>query len=181
MIRELYYKIRKIPLTDKELTESTIKKIRENGGIVGDNVDIYASSFDLGEPYLIHIGSNVTIVATKILTHDASTKKFTGYTKAGYVHIGDNVFIGYGCIILPKTKIGNNVIIGAGTVVAHDIPDNSVVCGNPVRRICSFDEYIEKNKVDMIKYPVIDMLPREILNNEKNKRLLIDSGYGFIL
>ena len=41
-------------------------------------------------------------------------------------------------------KIGNNVIIGAGTIVTKDIPDNSVVVGNPGRVVSSCDAYIEK-------------------------------------
>ena len=36
-------------------------------------------------------------------------------------------------------KIGNNVIIGAGTVVTKDIPDNSVVVGNPCKIVGSYD------------------------------------------
>ena len=46
--------------------------------------------------------------------------------------IGDNVRIGSNATILP-VKIGNNVIIGAGAVVTKDIPDNSIVKGNPAK------------------------------------------------
>ena len=45
--------------------------------------------------------------------------------------IGNNVFVGSGSIILPGVTIGNNVIVGAGSVVRTDIPDDSVVTGNP--------------------------------------------------
>ena len=34
-----------------------------------------------------------------------------GYTKAGHITIGNNVFIGAGAVILPNTTIGNNVIV----------------------------------------------------------------------
>lgn len=61
--------------TDEEIAERIISKIREGGGSVGDNVDIIASSIDMGEPYLLKIGNNVTITGVKILTHDASLKK----------------------------------------------------------------------------------------------------------
>lgn len=46
--------------------------------------------------------------------------------------IGNNVRIGSNATILP-VKIGNNVIIGAGSVVTKDIPDNSIVLGNPAK------------------------------------------------
>ena len=37
--------------------------------------------------------------------------------------------------MLGPVRIGNNVTIGAGSVVTKDIPDNSVVAGNPARII----------------------------------------------
>ena len=49
-------------------------------------------------------------------------------------------------LIEEKTKIGNKVIIGAGSIVTKDIPDNSVYAGNTARYICSYDEYMDKNK-----------------------------------
>jgi maltose O-acetyltransferase len=55
------------------------------------------------------------------------------YGKA--VHIGDNVWLGGGAIINPGVKIGNNVVVASGAVVTKDIPDNSVVGGNPARII----------------------------------------------
>ena len=58
----------------------------------------------------------------------------------------NNVFIGSGTRILYNTRIGNNVIIGSDSLVTKDIPDNSVYAGVPARRICSFEEYVEKHK-----------------------------------
>ena len=51
------------------------------------------------------------------------------------VHIGDNVWIGTGVIILPGVHIGKNSVIGAGSVVTRDVPDNVVAFGNPCRVI----------------------------------------------
>ena len=133
----------------------------------------------MGEPYLISIGNNVTITGVKILTHDASLKKTIGYSKTGKVHIGNDVFIGWGSIILPNTTIGNRVVIGAGTVVAKDIPDNSVVIGNPCRVLCTYDEYVEKNRFAMQEKPVIDLFPEQIDGEDKKK--LIEFGSGYIL
>lgn len=153
------------------------------GGRVGENVDIISSSIDLWEPYLISIGDNVTLTTMRLLTHDASTKKSLGYTKIGRVTIGSNVFVGAGCIILPDTTIGNNVIVGSGSVVAGEIPDNSVACGAPCRVMCSYDDYIEKMKLKMSRYPVLDLRPQELLSEEyaKERTMLIEAGYGFVL
>lgn len=49
--------------------------------------------------------------------------------------IGDNVVIGCHSVVLGGIRIGNNVIIGAGSVVVKDIPDNSIVAGNPAKII----------------------------------------------
>ena len=48
--------------------------------------------------------------------------------------VGDNVWIGSNATIMPVT-IGDNSIIGAGAVVTKDVPENSVVVGNPAKII----------------------------------------------
>lgn len=131
-----------------------VQLYKKKGVIIGDNTEIYNTSIDAIRPFLVTIGSNVLITGSRILTHDASTKKFLGYTKLGKVSIGDNVFIGIGCIILPGVTIGNNVIIGAGTVVSKDIPDNCVAVGNPMRVVGTLEENINKNKNLLLTNPV---------------------------
>lgn len=49
------------------------------------------------------------------------------------VVIGNDVWIGMNVTILPSVKIGNGAIIGAGSVITKDVPDYSVVVGNPAR------------------------------------------------
>ncbi|MDV5169161.1 acyltransferase [Photobacterium rosenbergii] len=47
------------------------------------------------------------------------------------VTIGNDVWIGYGCIVLPGVSIGDDAVIGAGSVVTKDIPANCMAAGNP--------------------------------------------------
>ncbi len=54
--------------------------------------------------------------------------------------IGDNVYIAANATVIGGVHIGNNVIVGAGSVVVKDIPDNSVVVGNPARVVRSIKE-----------------------------------------
>ncbi len=49
--------------------------------------------------------------------------------------IGDNVTVCVGAIIVGGVTIGNDVTVGAGAVVVKDVPDNSLVVGNPMRII----------------------------------------------
>lgn len=96
--------------------------------------------------FLIEIGNNVTLsIRVTLMAHDASTKKILGYTKIGKIHIGDNVFIGANATILPGVCIGNNSVIGANSVVAKDVPENTVVAGNPARILSTTDEFHKKN------------------------------------
>lgn len=47
--------------------------------------------------------------------------------------IGNDVWIGANVFIKQGLVIGDSVVIGAGSVVTHDIPENSIVFGNPAR------------------------------------------------
>lgn len=49
--------------------------------------------------------------------------------------IGNNVWIGTGSVIAGKISIGNNVLIAPNSFVNMDIPDNSLVIGNPAKII----------------------------------------------
>lgn len=91
----------------------------------------------------VELGNNI-VISTKavILAHDYSVlvkeNVMGGHVEPiAYVKIGDNTFVGAGAIILPKTTIGNFCIIGAGAVVKGNIPDYSVVVGNPAKIIKS--------------------------------------------
>ncbi len=47
------------------------------------------------------------------------------------IHIGNNVWIGAGAIVLPGITVGDNAVVGAGAVVTKDVPANCIVTGNP--------------------------------------------------
>ena len=59
------------------------------------------------------------------------------------ITVGDNVWFGGHCTILPGVTIGNNVIVGAGSVVTKDVPDDVIVAGNPARIIAENKESAE--------------------------------------
>ena len=49
------------------------------------------------------------------------------------VHIGNDVWIGARCILLPGITIHDGAVVAAGAVVAQDVPANAVVGGVPAR------------------------------------------------
>lgn len=97
--------------------------------------------FDGTDYGLIELGHNVVISSnTRVLTHDYSATLAlmalgveVGADVANIrpVAIGDNSFIGTGSILMPGCRIGKNVIVGAGSVVRGEVPDNSIILGNP--------------------------------------------------
>ncbi len=133
-----------------------IDDYRKRGVRIGENVEIINCKIDYGHGYLIEIGDNCVITHCSILTHDGSTKMHLGYSRVGRVKIGNNVFIGQNSVILPGVEIGSNVIIGAGSIVIGDIPENTVVMGNPARIISTLEEYVDKNREAMEYAPVYD-------------------------
>lgn len=56
-----------------------------------------------------------------------------GATLLGNVVVGPRTLIGGNAVVLPGINIGADCTVGAGSVVLHDLPDGSVVAGNPAR------------------------------------------------
>jgi len=50
---------------------------------------------------------------------------------AGVPIIGNKVWMGTNCVIVGKITLGKNVLIAPGAFVNFDVPDNSIVVGNP--------------------------------------------------
>lgn len=111
---------------------------------------VYFDNYDYS---LITIGKNVTISKEVLmLTHDFSINsalRAIFSDRGGYflkpIFIGNNCFIGARVTILPGTVIGDNSIIGACATVKGEIPENSIVIGNPARIIGNTMDYGKKH------------------------------------
>ena len=148
--------LKRIVFGYKASSDSYVTFLKRKGITIGDSIEISFprdTFIDYLNPHLLSIGSNVSMTGpTTILTHDYSVcvlKKWSGgeiLGKQQKTRIGNNVFLGWGCTVLPGTTIGDNVIIGANAVVSGYIENDSIYAGNPARRICSIKEYYDKRK-----------------------------------
>lgn len=59
--------------------------------------------------------------------------RFNSASNKGGIRIGNDVWIGQGCILLPGIKIGDGATVAAGAVVNSDVPDYCVVGGVPAK------------------------------------------------
>ncbi|MCP3773103.1 sugar O-acetyltransferase [Paenibacillus sp. MZ04-78.2] len=140
---------------DPEYAQEKERIIRELFGSVGEGASIeHNFHCDLG--YNIHVGRNfyagynctIMDMAEVRIGDDCMIAPNVGiYTaghsiepknrnKGGYgipIAIGNNVWIGGHCSILPRVTIGDNSIVAAGSVVTKDVPANTIVAGNPAK------------------------------------------------
>jgi acetyltransferase-like isoleucine patch superfamily enzyme len=56
------------------------------------------------------------------------------------VHVGNNVWVGYGAAFLRGVTVGDNAVIGTYSVVGKDVPANAVVAGVPAKLLRMRDE-----------------------------------------
>ncbi len=94
----------------------------------------------IGAKEKIVLGNDVLCGANTLITdfdwHGIEADKRRSCSgDAEEIIIGNNVFIGYGSIVLKGVTIGDNSVIGANSVVTKDIPANVIAGGNPCKVI----------------------------------------------
>lgn len=122
---------------------------RATGCNVGKNVsiglDVY---YDVGNAKLITIEDDVWIASRALLLcHGRNMKDY--YVNERYkdlpyilapVVLKRGCCISMGAIVMPGVTVGNGAVVGAGAVVTKDVPDWTVVAGNPARVIYKIKE-----------------------------------------
>lgn len=96
-------------------------------------------------------------------------KRNSGQEFGKPITIGDNVWIGGSCVVVPGVTLGDNVVVAAGAVVTKSFPDNVVVGGNPARILKTIEEENEKNelmqareKIDTIDQEIVSLLEKRL-------------------
>ena len=84
----------------------------------------------------------------------------------------------YKSVILKDTKIGDNVIIGANSLVNKDIHSGTVWAGNPIRYICTLNEYYEKKPSNDYMLTSEQSYIENILRNNIGKRVRVHASFS---
>ncbi len=98
-------------------------------------------STSIGEDFYIgHFGTIVINGKAKLgkncnIAHSTTIGQANRGRLKGYPTIGNKVWIGTGSVIVGNIIIGNNVLIAPNSFVNIDVPDNSLVIGNPAKVI----------------------------------------------
>ena len=149
-----------------------LKKHHVFGGI-GENCYFGPTKVPL-YPELIKLHNNVIVhrravfvphdMVNSFLKRVVPGEDFGPNERLGCIEIMDNVYIATTSRIQPNVRINKNCIISAGSVVTRDIPENSVVAGNPAKVIGRFDMFVASrlmNKAHSYQFKN-QLLPPEI-------------------
>ena len=123
-----------------------------------DNIEIGNNVYIGGETVISSIGNTKVIIKDKVLigprvmiinqNHDyQSEDRWNKFYSKGDIVIEEGAWIGANAIILSGVRIGKYAVVGAGSVVTKDVPDYTVVAGNPAKVI----KKIDPNRVKDLK------------------------------
>ncbi|MFA5886122.1 MAG: acyltransferase [Acidimicrobiia bacterium] len=110
-----------------------------DGAYIGHGLRLTAvGSVVIGEEAML--ADECYVSDTNHIYEDVSVPiKRQGLRDGRRVEIGRGAWLGIGAVVCGNVRIGCNAVIGARSVVTTDVPDYSVVAGNPARVVRRWD------------------------------------------
>lgn len=105
--------------------------IASSHGIEIDPSVPIGKGFALGHAYCITVNPNARIGENVTLQKGVTIGQENRGKRKGAPILGNNIWVGVNASLIGHIKIGNNVLIAPNTFVNCDVPNNSVVFGNP--------------------------------------------------
>jgi acetyltransferase EpsM len=122
----------------REISDKRFISLIHQQSIISPSVKIDLGTVIMGGTTInaeVIIGKHCIINTNASVDHECEIEDFVHISPnvalAGGVQIGEGTHIGIGAIVIQGIKIGKWCMIGAGAVIINDIPDYSVVVGNP--------------------------------------------------
>lgn len=101
--------------------------------IIGDGCGFSGTTIGCFEK--ISIGNNVKCGSNTLITDSNWHPDDFRSGQPKPIVIEDNVWLGYGVVVLKGVTIGKNSLIGINSVVTSDIPQNCIAAGSPCKII----------------------------------------------
>jgi phosphonate metabolism protein (transferase hexapeptide repeat family) len=79
--------------------------------------------------------AHFTYRASAYFPGESDDAEFFDWRRSYHVHIGHDVWIGHGAVVLPGRNIGTGAVVAAGAIITKDVAAYTIVAGNPARPI----------------------------------------------
>lgn len=116
------------------------KLVLHDGSVISTGCNLRAAGGRIELGRATALGQHTVAVAANHATGTGRPHLMTAWDEARTgVILGDNVWVGANCTLLPGTRIGDSAVIAAGSVVRGAVPAGEIWGGVPARRLREAD------------------------------------------
>ncbi len=144
--------------------EEWARYLSRHGGLhaIGDHCSIQ-TNVTITDPAYVTLGDNVRLSGCTLFGHDGVVNMLNRaygrkIDRVGRIRIGNHVFIGHDCIVMPDVTIGDYVVVAANSVVTSDLEGGFVYAGSPAKPIGRLDRLVDKLQRESDGYPWAPMI-----------------------
>lgn len=141
----LSFKNRQEHIASLNIKNERFVSVIHRGTSIGKNVTLGTNCLIMAGVVLTsnaQIGNHVCILPNTVIHHDVVVNDYTligsNVSIAGGTNVGFNCYIGSGTNIMNGIEIGDFSLIGLGSNVIKSISSQSIVAGNPAKRLNNF-------------------------------------------